>query len=50
MQGITLSACMLLAGLMYEAVGVASYAAMAVTALVGASMTVAVWMRMPRGN
>ena len=37
-QGVTLSACMLLAGVLYEAVGVASYGAMAVTALIGASI------------
>ncbi len=44
-QGITLSACMLLAGVLYEAVGVASYGAMAVTALIGASIALVVWMR-----
>ena len=33
-QGVTLSACMLLAGLLYEAIGVASYGAMA---LIGAA-------------
>lgn len=46
-QGVTLSASMLLAGGLYEAVGVASYGAMALTALVGASIAIAVWMRTP---
>ena len=45
-QGVTLSACMLLAGSLYEAIGVASYGAMAVIALVGAVIAAAVWMRM----
>jgi PPP family 3-phenylpropionic acid transporter len=46
-QGVTLSACMLLAGMLYEAVGVASYGAMAVTALAGAAIAFVVWMRAP---
>jgi hypothetical protein len=37
---------MLLAGTLYEVIGVASYGAMAITALVGALITAAVWMRM----
>jgi len=45
-QGVTMSACMLLAGTLYEVIGVASYGAMAITALVGALITAAVWMRM----
>lgn len=50
MQGITLSASMLLAGLAFEAVGVASYGAMAVIALMGTAITVVVWMRTPDRN
>jgi PPP family 3-phenylpropionic acid transporter len=46
-QGITFSACMLLAGTLYEAIGVASYGAMAVIALIGAVIAAIVWMRMP---
>ena len=38
LQGVTLSVCMLLAGVLYEAVGVASYAAMALAALIGAAI------------
>ena len=45
-QGVTLSASMLLAGVLYQAVGAASYGAMAVTALIGASIAIVVWMRM----
>lgn len=47
MQGITLSASMLLAGMLYEAVGVASYGAMAVIAAMGAAIAVVVWLRRP---
>lgn len=50
MQGITLSASMLLAGMLYEAAGVASYAAMAVIAAIGAAIAVVVWMRMPEAR
>jgi PPP family 3-phenylpropionic acid transporter len=50
MQGITLSASMLLAGLAFEAVGVASYGAMAAIALMGTAITVVVWMRTPDRN
>ena len=45
LQGVTLSAFMLLAGLLFEAVGVASYAAMAFAALAGAVITAIVWTR-----
>jgi PPP family 3-phenylpropionic acid transporter len=45
MQGITLSGCMLLAGFLYERVGMLSYLAMALTALVGSLIAAAVWMR-----
>jgi hypothetical protein len=47
MQGISLSGCMLAAGFLYERVGVLSYLAMALVALVGASIAAAVWMRSP---
>lgn len=46
-QGVTMSACMLLAGSLYEVIGVLSYAAMAMVALAGALITVAVLIRMP---
>lgn len=46
-QGVTFSACMLLAGTLYEAIGVASYGAMAVIALTGAVVATIVWTRMP---
>jgi NADH:ubiquinone oxidoreductase subunit 6 (subunit J) len=46
-QGITFSACMLLAGTVYEVIGAASYGAMAVIALIGAVIAAIVWMRMP---
>jgi PPP family 3-phenylpropionic acid transporter len=46
-QGVTMSACMLLAGTLYESIGVASYGAMAAVALAGALITVAVLVRMP---
>ena len=45
MQGITLSLGMLLAGLLYETIGVAGYAAMAVMALLGGAIATAVWLR-----
>lgn len=44
-QGVTFSACMLLAGALYEAVGVASYSAMALTALVGTAIVAIVMAR-----
>jgi PPP family 3-phenylpropionic acid transporter len=46
-QGVMFSACMLLAGALYDVIGAASYGAMAVIALVGAVTAAAVWMRMP---
>jgi PPP family 3-phenylpropionic acid transporter len=46
-QGVTFSACMLLAGTLYEAIGAASYGAMAVIALIGTAIAAVVWMRMP---
>lgn len=49
-QGVTFSASMLLAGTLYEAIGVASYGAMAVIAFVGAMIAIAVWTRMPEPN
>lgn len=49
-QGVTMSACMLLAGTLYEVVGAASYGAMAAVALAGALITVAVLVRMPDGK
>lgn len=45
-QGVTFSACMLLAGTLYEIIGVASYGAMAVIALTGAVIAVFVSTRM----
>lgn len=50
MQGITLSGCMLLAGFLFERVGLLSYLAMALVALVGASIAAAVWMRSPASS
>jgi PPP family 3-phenylpropionic acid transporter len=44
-QGVTFSACMLLAGVLYEAVGVASYGAMALTALIGTAITATMLVR-----
>lgn len=44
-QGITLALGMLLAGLLYERIGVAGYSAMAVMTLVGGLVAAAVWMR-----
>lgn len=49
-QGITFSACMLLAGTLYEAIGVAAYGAMAVIAFIGAMFAVAAWMQMPEAG
>jgi PPP family 3-phenylpropionic acid transporter len=46
-QGVTFSACMLLAGTLYETIGVAAYGAMAAIAFVGAMIAVVVWARMP---
>jgi PPP family 3-phenylpropionic acid transporter len=46
-QGITFSACMLLAGTLYERIGAASYGAMAIIALVGALVATSVWIKMP---
>lgn len=48
--GITFSACMLLAGLMYEKIGVAAYGAMAAIAFTGAMIAVVVWTRMPEAK
>jgi MFS transporter, PPP family, 3-phenylpropionic acid transporter len=48
--GITFSACMLLAGTLYEAIGVAAYGAMAVIAFAGAMIAVAAWTWMPRSK
>lgn len=45
-QGVTFSACMLLAGTLYEVIGVASYGAMAIIALIGAVIAALVSMRM----
>ena len=45
-QGVTMSACMLLAGMLYEKIGVAAYGAMAVVALTGAAITAFALMRM----
>lgn len=44
-QGVTLSFCMLLAGFLYERVGMLSYLAMAVVALCGGLIAAGVWMR-----
>ncbi len=44
-QGITLALGMLLAGLLYERIGVAGYAAMAMMALTGGVIATTVWMR-----
>ena len=46
-QGVIFAASMLLAGSLYEVVGAASYAAMAVIALAGAGVAAMVWLRMP---
>jgi PPP family 3-phenylpropionic acid transporter len=48
--GITFSVCMLLAGTLYQAIGVAAYGAMAVIAFIGAMIAVAAWMRMPEAR
>lgn len=45
LQGVTYSACMLLAGILYEAIGVVSYGAMALIALAGAAITAIVLIR-----
>ena len=45
-QGVTFAACLLLAGALFEAVGVASYGAMALTALVGTAITAMVLTRL----
>ena len=45
MQGITLALGMLLAGLLYERIGVAGYSAMAMMTLVGGVIATVVWMR-----
>jgi hypothetical protein len=45
MQGITLSGCMLLAGFLYERVGMLSYLAMALVALAGGLIAAVVWLR-----
>jgi PPP family 3-phenylpropionic acid transporter len=50
LQGVTLSACMLLAGILFERVGVASYGAMALTALIGTAITAVVWVRFSRAG
>jgi MFS transporter, PPP family, 3-phenylpropionic acid transporter len=47
LQGITLSGGMLLAGILYERIGVASYGAMAAIAFIGGALTLFVWKRMP---
>jgi PPP family 3-phenylpropionic acid transporter len=44
-QGITLSLGMLLAGLLYERIGVAGYSAMAMMALLGGVIAAIVWVR-----
>ncbi len=44
-QGITLSFCMLLAGFLYERVGMLSYLAMAVVALCGGLIAAGAWLR-----
>lgn len=44
-QGITLSVCMLMGGFLFERVGMLSYLAMAVVALMGALIAAAVWLR-----
>lgn len=44
-QGITLGFCMLLAGFLYERVGMLSYLAMAVVALCGGLIAAGVWLR-----
>jgi PPP family 3-phenylpropionic acid transporter len=44
-QGITLSFCMLLAGFLYERVGMLSYLAMAVVALCGGLIAGGIWLR-----
>jgi PPP family 3-phenylpropionic acid transporter len=44
-QGITLALGMLLSGLLYERIGVAGYAAMAMMAFTGGVIATAVWMR-----
>jgi len=44
-QGITLALGMLLAGLLYERIGVAGYSAMAAMTLMGGLIATAVWMR-----
>jgi len=49
-QGVTFSASMLLAGTLYEVIGPASYAAMAVIAITGAAIAFVVWVRMPERN
>ena len=50
MQGITLSGCMLLAGFLYERVGMLSYLAMALMALLGGLIALAVWLRSARAS
>ena len=45
MQGVTLSGCMLLSGILYQAAGVASYGAMALVALTGGIIVAVVQMR-----
>jgi PPP family 3-phenylpropionic acid transporter len=49
-QGVTFSASMLLAGTLYEAIGVAAYGAMAAIAFVGAMIAVVMWTRMPEAR
>lgn len=44
-QGITLSFCMLMAGFLFERVGMLSYLAMALVALVGVLVAASVWLR-----
>jgi hypothetical protein len=41
---------MLLAGILFERVGVASYGAMALTALIGTAITAVVWVRFSRAG
>ncbi len=48
MQGVTLALGMLLAGLLYERIGVAGYSAMAMMALAGGTIAAVVWMKTPR--
>jgi PPP family 3-phenylpropionic acid transporter len=45
LQGLTLSACMLLAGFLYASIGVASYAAMALVAFLGGCIAAAAMRR-----